>query len=50
MDIKITVIRENKDGSADIALEMDKEAKELIIAEGFLYLIRKFTKENKPKK
>ncbi len=49
MNIQIAVMKENEDGSAEVELEMDKEAKELFIREGFLYLIRQFLKEKKPK-
>jgi hypothetical protein len=50
MNIEIRIVRENEDGSADCELDMDKEAKELLITEGFLYLVRKFLDEQKPKK
>ena len=50
MNIEIRIIKENEDGSADCELEMDKEAKELLITEGFLYLVRQYLDEQKPKK
>jgi hypothetical protein len=50
MNIEIKIVRENEDGSADCELDMDKEAKNMLISEGFLYLVRKFLDEQKPKK
>jgi hypothetical protein len=50
MNVEIRIIRENEDGSADCELELDKEAKELLITEGFLCLVRQYLDEQKPKK
>ena len=47
MDIKIKVIKENKDGSADAEVTFDKEGLEFLVQEGMLSLIKQFIAENK---
>jgi hypothetical protein len=47
MDIKIKVIKENKDGSADAEVTFDKEGLEFLVQEGMLALIKQFIAENK---
>jgi hypothetical protein len=41
MDIKVKMIKELKDGGAICTLDMDEEAKEYLIGEGFLSVIRR---------
>ena len=47
MDIKIKVIKENKDGSADAEVTFDKEGLEFLVQEGMLALIKQFIAQNK---
>jgi len=46
MDIKIERFRENKDGSADVFVHLDKEGLEFLVQEGLLALIKQFIKQN----
>jgi len=41
MDFSVKVIKELKDGGAICTLDMDEEAKEYLIGEGFLAVIRR---------
>ena len=41
MRLKTKLIKENKDGSAIVELDLDKEAKDWLIGEGFLYVLSK---------
>jgi hypothetical protein len=47
MDIKVQVIKENKDGSADATVRFDKEGLEFLVQEGLLAVLRQFIDENK---
>jgi hypothetical protein len=47
MDIKIEIVKENKDGSADALVHFDKEGLEFLVQEGMLALIKQFIAENK---
>jgi hypothetical protein len=47
MDIKIKVIKENKDGSANAMVDFDKEGLEFLVQEGMLSLIQQYIAENK---
>jgi hypothetical protein len=47
MDVKIKIIKENKDGSADAEVTFDKEGLEFLVQEGMLALIKQFIAENK---
>lgn len=40
MDIKILSLEEHDDGSAIVNLEMDNEAKEFLIEQGFNHILR----------
>jgi hypothetical protein len=44
MDIKVKIIRENKDGSATAQVDFDKEGLEFLVQEGLLSVIREFLK------
>lgn len=39
MDIKVKVVKENKDGSANAMVDFDKEGLEFLVQEGLLSLI-----------
>jgi hypothetical protein len=41
MDIQVKMIKELEDGGAVCTLDMDEEAKEYLIGEGFLAVIRR---------
>lgn len=41
MEIKCKLIKELEDGSAIITIEMDEEAKEFFIGEGFLTVLKR---------
>jgi hypothetical protein len=47
MDIKVKVIKENKDGSADAIIKFDKEGLEFLVQEGLLAVLRQFIEQNK---
>ena len=40
MDITVKMIKELEDGSAIVSIDMDKDAKEYLIGEGFLAVIK----------
>lgn len=41
MHIKVKLVKENKDGSAICELDLDREAKDWLIGEGFLHVLSK---------
>jgi len=41
MHLKTKLIKENKDGSAIVELDLDRQAKDWLIGEGFLYVLNK---------
>ena len=47
MNIKLQIIKENKDGSADATVRFDKEGLEFLVQEGLLAVLRQFIDENK---
>jgi hypothetical protein len=40
MDIKSKLIKELPDGSAIVSLEMDEEAKDWLLGEGFIFVLK----------
>lgn len=50
MEIKVEVVKENKDGSADAIVNFDKEGLEFLVQEGLLSLIDQAIKMNKNSK
>lgn len=44
MDIKLKIIRENKDGSATAQVDFDKEGLEFLVQEGLLSVLKDFIK------
>jgi hypothetical protein len=46
MDITVKMIKELEDGSAIVSIEMDKDAKEYLIGEGFLVVIERALKSS----
>ena len=49
MNLTVTELRENEDGSADVELRMDNEAREFLIQEGFLTILKSYIDSYKPK-
>jgi F0F1-type ATP synthase epsilon subunit len=47
MDIKCKLIKELDDGSAIVTIEMDEEAKEWLIGEGFITVLQEAIKISK---
>jgi hypothetical protein len=47
MKIIVNTLRENEDGSADVELELDNDAKTLLIGEGFISLLMQWINEQK---
>jgi hypothetical protein len=47
MDIKIKIVKENKDGSANAMVDFDKEGLEFLVQEGMLSLIQQYIAQNK---
>jgi len=47
MDIKVKIVKENKDGSANAQVDFDKECLEFLVQEGLLSIITKFLDQNK---
>ena len=46
MDITVKIIKELEDGSAIVSIDMDKDAKEYLIGEGFLAIIERALKSS----
>jgi hypothetical protein len=47
MDIKVKIVKENKDGSANAMVDFDAEGLEFLVQEGILSLIQQYIAENK---
>jgi hypothetical protein len=47
MNIKITTIKENKDGSADAMVKFDKEGLEFLVQEGVISILKQYVEQNK---
>jgi hypothetical protein len=47
MEIKIKIIKENKDGSANASVDFDKEGLEFLVQEGLLSLINQAIAQDK---
>jgi len=47
MNITMTMIKENEDGSADMALEVDDEARKVLINAGLISMLTQFVVQNK---
>ena len=47
MDIKCKLIRELDNGSAIVSIEMDEEAKDWLIGEGFIVVLKESLKNSK---
>ena len=47
MEIKLKVIKENKDGSADAVVNFDKEGLEFLVQEGVMAVLTQVIEQNK---
>jgi hypothetical protein len=47
MNITITTIKENKDGSADAIVKFDKEGLEFLVQEGVISILKQYVEQNK---
>jgi hypothetical protein len=47
VEIKLRVIKENKDGSADAIVHFDKEGLEFLVQEGVLSILKQYIKQHK---
>jgi hypothetical protein len=46
MEIKLRIIKENKDGSANAMVDFDKEGLEFLVQEGILHILEAYIKQN----
>ena len=46
VEIKVKVIKENKDGSANAQVDFDKEGLEFLVQEGLISLIKQVIEQN----
>jgi hypothetical protein len=47
MDIKLKIIKENKDGSANATVDFDKEGLEFLVQEGLLAVLKRYIELDK---
>jgi hypothetical protein len=47
MDIKLKIIKENKDGSANAMVDFDKEGLEFLVQEGLLAVLKRYIDQDK---
>ena len=47
MDIKVKIVKENKDGSANAMVDFDAEGLEFLVQEGLLSLIQQYIAQDK---
>ena len=50
MDIKIEIVKENEDGSADALVHFDKEGLGILIEAGIISILRQYIEEEKKEK
>lgn len=50
MDIKIEIVKENEDGSADALVHFDKEGLAILVQEGTISILRQYIEQEKAKK
>lgn len=46
MEIKLRIIKENKDGSANAEVDFDKEGLEFLVQEGIIHILEAYIKQN----
>ena len=47
MEIKLKIVKENKDGSANAVVDFDKEGLEFLVQEGIISVMTQYMKQNK---
>jgi len=47
MEIKLKIINENADGSANAMVDFDKEGLEFLVQEGILHVLEEYIKQSK---
>jgi hypothetical protein len=50
VEIKLRIIKENKDGSANAEIDFDKEGLEFLVQEGILHVLEAYIKQNENSK
>ena len=50
MNIKIEIVKENEDGSADALVHFDKEGLEMLVETGIISILRQYIDQEKKKK
>jgi len=50
MDIKVEIVKENEDGSADALVHFDKEGLAILVQEGIISILRQYIEQEKAKK
>jgi len=46
VEIKLRIIKENKDGSANAEIDFDKEGLEFLVQEGIIHILEAYIKQN----
>ena len=47
MEIKLKIVKENKDGSANAVVDFDKEGLEFLVQEGMIHILERYIEHNK---
>ena len=47
MEIKVITIKENEDGSANVSVDLDNEAREYLINYAFIHMLEQAVKQGK---
>jgi len=50
MDIKVEIVKENDDGSADALVHFDKEGLAILVQEGIISILRQYIEQERAKK
>jgi len=50
MDIKVEIVKENDDGSADALVHFDKEGLAILVQEGIISILRQYIEQEREKK
>jgi len=50
MDIKVEIVKENDDGSADALVHFDKEGLAILVQEGIISILRQYIEQERSKK
>jgi len=46
VEIKLRIVKENKDGSANAEVDFDKEGLEFLVQEGIIHILEAYIKQN----